>query len=76
VKLTKKQKEEVLPHLQHMVDSIISAWESQRWIEGILGRNFDGMSGAAEMLAVTYDAGREVKLDDVQDYINKCREDK
>jgi hypothetical protein len=75
VKLTKKQKEMLRPYLRDLVQNTIEMWETQRCIEGILGRSFDGMSAAAETFAVSYDHGFQVTLDDVQTYIDSCVEE-
>jgi hypothetical protein len=75
MKLTKKQKQEILPHLQTMVQGNIDAWESQRRIEGILEKNFDCMNDAAQDFAVVYGSGDEVTLADVQSYVEQLEEE-
>jgi hypothetical protein len=75
MKLTKKQKQILLPYVQDVVDGLIVSWEAQRCIERILGKSFDGMTAAAEPLAVSYETGPEVRLEDVQSYIDACKEE-
>jgi hypothetical protein len=75
MKLTAKQKETLQPYVRDVVQGIIEAWEAQRCIERILKTSFDGMNAAAEFLAVSYDSGDDVTLDDVQSYIDNCTEE-
>jgi hypothetical protein len=75
MKLTAKQKETLQPYVRDVVQGIIEAWEAQRCIERILKTSFDGMTAAAESMAVSYDNGSQVTLDDVQTYIDSCEEE-
>ena len=72
---TRSEKSYILPHLQKMVQSIIDTWNAQREIEKELEQDFSDMTEAAECLAVRYDSGASVTLDDVQTYIDACKED-
>jgi hypothetical protein len=75
MKLTAKQKKDLQPYVRDVVQGIIDAWEAQRCIERILKTSFVGMNAAAEFLAVSYDSGAQVTLDDVQTYIDNCTEE-
>jgi hypothetical protein len=74
MRLTKAQKQEILPLLQNAVQAQIDLWDATGAIEGVLGRELDSMSAPLEPLAVSYDSGADVKIEDVQPYINDCRE--
>ena len=72
MKLTKAQKEEILPLLQQAVQAQIDCWDAQRQIENVLDKELDGMGQGIEDLAISCDFGRDVKLEDIQDYIDSC----
>ncbi len=72
MKLTTKQKRAILPLLQMMVQSMIDVWDLQRRIEQALDKDFRNMNPGAEMLAFGYASGYDVKLKDVQGYIDNC----
>lgn len=72
MRLTKKQKETILPLLQTAVQAQIDRWETERLIEGIVGKEMDSMQKGIEDLAVGADRGTDVKLEDVQGYIDSC----
>jgi hypothetical protein len=75
MKLTEKQKKTLLPYVQGVVQGVIDTWESERCIERILGKSFDGMTQAAQDMAIAYDSGEDVTLEEVQAYIDSCTED-
>ena len=72
MRLTKDQKREILPLLQQAVQAKIDQWDAERQIEGILGVEMDRMNTSADDLAISYDRGNQVKLEDVQTYIDGC----
>jgi hypothetical protein len=74
MKLSKNEKLEILPLLQRAVQAKIDEWDSTRQIEGIVDAELDSMSDGVEHLAVGYDTGAEVTLEDVQVYIDTCVE--
>lgn len=74
MKLTKSQKEAILPLLQAAVQAKIDCWDSQRQIEGVLGKEFDNMEAGIEDLAIGCDGGDMVSAKDVQKYLDGCEE--
>ena len=74
MRLTKQQKKDILPLLQQAVQAQIDRWDAERQIEGVLEKELDSMGEGIEHLAVGCDSGTDVELNDVQDYINSCRE--
>lgn len=73
MKLTKVQKEAILPLLRVAVQAQIDQWDAERQIEGVVDAELDCMSEGLEALAVSYDQGEDVQLKDVQLYIDSCR---
>lgn len=74
MKLTKEQKDEILLLLQQAVQAQIDRWDAERGIENVLDKELDDMGQGIEDLAISCDFGRDVKLDDIQDYIDSCEE--
>ena len=72
MKLTTKQKREILPLLQDAVQTLIDKWDYEGQIEAILGVQLDHMATGITGLAVSYDKGSDVQLKDVQRYIDGC----
>lgn len=75
MKLTKQQKKDILPLLRRVVQGIIDSWDAQREIEDVVGVELDGMSRAAEDMAVGYGSPEDITIDEVQDYVDACRRD-
>lgn len=75
MKLTNETKAALLPLLQKAVQAKIDEWEAESAMEGVLERTFDGMNVALEPLAVSYDTGEQVTLEDVQSYVDSLEED-
>lgn len=73
MKLTSRQKHDILPHIQAAVQGIIDSWESQRQIEFLLDAEIDEMNPGLEDLAIGADKGTDITIDQVQEYIDGCR---
>jgi len=72
--LTKRQRENILPLLQQAVQAKIDQWDLERQIESVVDAELDSMQDGLEILAVNYNEGKDVRLEDVDDYIDRCRE--
>jgi hypothetical protein len=72
LKLTKKQKLAILPHLQTAVRAQIDEWKAERQIEGIVDREMSHMRIGIEQLAACLNRGVQITVFDVQDYIDDC----
>jgi hypothetical protein len=75
MKLTKEQIADILPELQKAVQAKIDMWEAEGVIESIADEMYDGMDEALDNLAISYDRGNQVKLEDVETYFSELKED-
>jgi hypothetical protein len=75
VKITDEQRAEILPILQMATQALIDKWEAEGAIEGVLGVTLDSMGDSLEGLAISYDSGDQVTLEDVDSYLDGCVSD-
>ena len=68
--ITRKQAEEVLPHVRAAVAALHDVWEKCREVERTLGRDLDGLEGVIQDMAAGVDDPESVDVDYVRDAIN------
>jgi formylmethanofuran dehydrogenase subunit E len=68
--ITRKQAEEVLPHVRAAVAALHEVWEKCREVERALGRDLDGLEGVIQDMAAGLDNPESIDVDYVRDAIN------
>ena len=75
MKITDEQRAEILPLLQKATQALIDKWEAEGAIEGVNGVMLDEMGQSLEGLAISYDRGDQVILQDVDTFLDGCVEE-
>jgi hypothetical protein len=68
--ITKKQAEQVLPHVRAAVAALHEVWEKCREVEQTLGRDLDGLEGVIQDMAAGLDDPESIDVAYVRDAIN------
>lgn len=66
---------ELLDTFQRLVNAKLLQWHLEGAIEGIIGRDFDGMNSAVEDLCVCCDSGSTCTKADLVAYLRQLKED-
>jgi DNA-directed RNA polymerase subunit RPC12/RpoP len=73
--ITKKQAEEVLPHVRAAVAALHEVWAKCREVEKALGRDLDGLEGIIQDMAAGVDHAESVDADYVREALNAQLDD-
>jgi len=68
--ITRKQAEEVLPHVRAAVAALHEVWNECRHVERALGHDIDGLEGVVRDMAAGVDDPESIDVDYVRDAIN------
>ena len=73
--ITRKQAEEVLPHVRAAVAALHEVWAKCREVEKTLGHDLDGLEGVIQDMAAGVDNTESIDVDYVRDALNAQLDD-